>query len=247
MTATDAPVQAGALLELVDEQRRKGTLARALAIAEMAGADADRLRSEPVGRLTDAVLAFRRRLVGVEMQATVVCEACRAMVEFTIRLDELRGLVPHGPTSGRFSYGDADATCEVSWRVPTVDDVMAEAPLTDPAAALRERCISARMEGRPIDVAAVAGLVERAETVMAAADPLAEVLVALECPDCGQAFDADLDPVGFVWAEVESRARRVLLEVDELARAYGWTEPQVLALSETRRSAYLALVRGGGR
>jgi hypothetical protein len=191
-------------------------------------------------------LAFHGRLVGTHMQATAVCEACGAVVEFTIGLAGLRGLEPLGPTSGLFSHGAAGATCEVAWRVPTVDDLLAAISRPDAAAALRERCISASRDNRSIDAAAVPGLMERAETVMAAADPLAEVLVALECPECGQAFDADLDPVGFVWTEIESRARRMLLEVDELARAYGWTEPEVLALSETRRSAYLDMVRRGG-
>jgi hypothetical protein len=36
-----------------------------------------------------------------------------------------------------------------------------------------------------------------------------------------------------------------LLDVDALARAYGWSEPQVLALSATRRAAYLQLIGGG--
>jgi hypothetical protein len=36
-----------------------------------------------------------------------------------------------------------------------------------------------------------------------------------------------------------------LHEVDLLARAYGWTEPEVLALSEARRAAYLRLVVEG--
>ena len=45
--------------------------------------------------------------------------------------------------------------------------------------------------------------------------------------------------------EVQARARRLLREVDVLARAYGWTEADVLALSEQRRTAYLEIVREG--
>ena len=36
--------------------------------------------------------------------------------------------------------------------------------------------------------------------------------------------------------------RRILREVDQLARAYGWREPDVLALGPARRRAYLGLV-----
>jgi hypothetical protein len=34
------------------------------------------------------------------------------------------------------------------------------------------------------------------------------------------------------------------MEVDALARAYGWREADILALSPARRAAYLELARG---
>ncbi len=38
-------------------------------------------------------------------------------------------------------------------------------------------------------------------------------------------------------------AEQSLVEVDALARAYGWTEAEIMQLSPTRRAAYLQLVR----
>jgi len=76
---------------------------------------------------------------------------------------------------------------------------------------------------------------------MGDADPLAEVLVDVVCPACDTEFVADLDVGAFVWAEVHGRAQRLLHEVDVLARAYGWTETEVLALGDRRREAYLTL------
>ena len=80
---------------------------------------------------------------------------------------------------------------------------------------------------------------------MADADPLAEVLVDVTCPACEAVFVADLDVGAFVWAELRADAQRLLREVDTLARTYGWTEPEVLALDDGRRAAYLELVREG--
>ena len=51
-----------------------------------------------------------------------------------------------------------------------------------------------------------------------------------------------LDAGGFVWAEIESRARRVLWEVHTLASAYGWSESESLALGDRRRAVYLEMV-----
>ena len=69
--------------------------------------------------------------------------------------------------------------------------------------------------------------------------------MALELPaSAGPGSRRTWTSVAFVWAEVDAAAQRLLHEVDVLARAYGWTEPEVLALSEARRAAYLRLVRG---
>jgi hypothetical protein len=44
--------------------------------------------------------------------------------------------------------------------------------------------------------------------------------------------------------DVDAHARKLVGEVDALARVYGWTEPQILALSPQRRATYLAMVQG---
>ena len=78
---------------------------------------------------------------------------------------------------------------------------------------------------------------------MAVADPLAETRLTLHCPKCEYDWEATLDIVAFVWAEIEARARRLLLEIHTLASAYGWSETQILALSENRRARYVEMVQ----
>ena len=41
---------------------------------------------------------------------------------------------------------------------------------------------------------------------------------------------------------MEGRAKRLLMDVHLLARAYGWSEAEVLALSPARRRFYLEMV-----
>ena len=59
---------------------------------------------------------------------------------------------------------------------------------------------------------------------------------------CGHEWDELFDVVSFVWAELEVQACRLLQEVHVLARAYGWREGDVLALSPRRRRLYLEMV-----
>jgi hypothetical protein len=77
---------------------------------------------------------------------------------------------------------------------------------------------------------------------MESLDPGATVSFALECPQCGVLWQAPLDVGDMVWQKVRAAAERVLLEIDALARAYGWTEREVLRLSPVRRAAYLQMV-----
>ena len=62
------------------------------------------------------------------------------------------------------------------------------------------------------------------------------------CPDCATTSTAALDVALLLWAQVEVRATALMAQVHALARAYGWTEPDVLALEPRRRAAYLELV-----
>jgi hypothetical protein len=77
---------------------------------------------------------------------------------------------------------------------------------------------------------------------MAASDPAAEVLLNLQCPLCSHSWQALFDIAAFFWREISVHARRLLREVDALARMYGWGEAEILGLSATRRQAYLELI-----
>ena len=76
-----------------------------------------------------------------------------------------------------------------------------------------------------------------------ALDPAASVSFDLHCPACDAAWVAPLDPGAVLWRKVQAAAERLLQEIDLLARAYGWREPDILALSPLRRAAYLQLVQ----
>jgi hypothetical protein len=50
------------------------------------------------------------------------------------------------------------------------------------------------------------------------------------------------DAGSFFWSELGAWARRLLHEIHSLARAYGWSESEILTLSPARRQAYLELI-----
>jgi hypothetical protein len=67
------------------------------------------------------------------------------------------------------------------------------------------------------------------------------MLLDFICPVCGHAGQTLFDIAGYLWEEIRTQAQRLLHEVHALARAYGWREGDILALSAARRRAYLEM------
>jgi hypothetical protein len=63
----------------------------------------------------------------------------------------------------------------------------------------------------------------------------------VRCEACGHEGSAQLDAGELLWDEIDARAHALLGEVHQLARAYGWTESEILGLSAARRAAYLSM------
>jgi len=199
------------------------------------GADADDVASLPVGRRDARLLGVHAAIGRAALEATAACPGCGTAAEFAL---DVEALLARADEASEPEALELDGQV-VAWRSPDSRDVAAASLAPDAVEA--ERALLARCVG----ASALTDEQRRAVTAaMADADPLAEVLIDMACPACGEPFVADLDVAQFVWAEVRARALGLLRDVDALARAYGWTEEQVLALGDTRRGAYLELVEG---
>lgn len=231
-------IAASDTLALWEQADGLSPMRRALALAAYDGRSAEALAGQPVGLCHARLLELRSATIAGPLEAVAVCPGCQARVEFA--LDPVGLLALHEAAQ---SIGQPVPPPVVAWRSPTLEDLAGLARERDQVAALARRCVTV---GDGSDAAALPrDVLDAVEEAMMAADPLAEVLVALACPECGDGFDCSIDLADFVWAELDARARRLLNEVAVLARAYGWTEPEVLALSEPRRAAYLRLVLEG--
>ena len=88
----------------------------------------------------------------------------------------------------------------------------------------------------------------RTLTAIAAAlsehDPLVDFTVSCECPDCGQPADIAIDLEGVALGRLAAVRRALLVDVHVLASAYGWAEPEILAIPPQRRARYRAFIEG---
>lgn len=214
--------------------------ARSLLLASMA-AQSERIVADlPLSTLNFLLLELRRSAFGDALYCTADCPECGESLDVTVDADEL---LPAGcgeavpATATVQSYGRT-----VTYRALTGQDVHCIDSATPRARqALLRRCIvhvDPPGEDLPDDV------LEDVARHLADLDPGAETVVSLNCPQCDHSWEAALDLAEHLWTDVSGYARRILYEVHALARSYGWTEADVLAISPTRRRFYLEASAG---
>lgn len=191
-----------------------------------------------VGRCEAALLDVFTDNFGDDLVGLARCPECAAEVELNVPVADVVAAVPAAqPVEPLHVDGRT-----LHWRLPDRADLEAVAGCADPEDAARllaSRCLPEH------DGALVGPARQLLAERIAAADPYADLSFTLTCPGCAAVWDCGLEIAEFVWSHLRSRAQRLLREVDELARAYGWSEGQILALSQQRRDSYLELVRDG--
>jgi hypothetical protein len=195
-----------------------------------------------IGQRDRLLLDLRYALFGADVQCLTDCANCGEPLELEFRIDDIRA--PHGEP-GRSYPVDSDGF-EVRFRLPDTGDLLAldGDSLIPPERQLLERCL--------LDVRSKEGEVDLGElpnTVLSAvgrgmrdADPQAEVVLEVSCPACSTVSRAPFDVVSHLWTELDAWARRMLREVHAIALAFGWNETDILAMSASRRRAYLDLI-----
>ena len=194
-----------------------------------------------LGRRDRRLLEIRRDTFGDRIEAYAECPTCRNGLEFELSCERMLAQGEARNPDRKTVNHDG-----VQWelRAPNSRDlaVAAVAPdLPTARAALLARCVRPADEtGQPPESQANAPETALAES-LAALDPLAEILIDLTCETCGHAWQSLFDIATFLWSEIRARGRRLLQEIDILARTYGWTESEILHLSDRRRRLYVQM------
>jgi hypothetical protein len=191
----------------------------------------------PLGRRNRALAELRCACFGSSLQGWTACTQCGEKLEFEMDARVLAREEVNEP--GR---REPIVVKGRSFRLPTSRDLARVAGETD-----SRRAAIRLMEGCQLEGGESAAWreedVEEVGEEMALADPMAETRLALHCGTCGNEWDEALNIAAFLWAEIEARAKRLLFETHILASAYGWTEKEILSMSEPRRALYMEMVQ----
>jgi hypothetical protein len=233
------------LLALWENGRRLHSLDRGLLAvrASLSEPAEENAADWPLGRRNAVLAQLHQACLSPRLQGLTECAHCGEKLEFALDcatlVERQRARSPE-PVAAKGS----------SFRLPTSRDLAAVAAECDPGAAslrLLEACRisdssqSSEQSGEPAEW--TQDELEELGKKMIAADPLAEIMLGFDCPVCHASREQTLDLPEFLWAGLESLAKRLLHEVHILACAYGWSESEILSLSESRRALYLEMVR----
>lgn len=241
------------LLRVWEEQQRAHPVRRALQLltATTPPGDAPAWQLATIGVRDTALLKLHEALFGGALHTTTRCPQCGERLESEFAVADLCPAADSAPgaASGlRLHYFDY----EIDYRLPTSDDLLqvldsrqADDVADSVARHLMQRCIhQVRRGAEEIDATALPdAAIARLDAEMGRQDPNADVRTDIACPACATRWQARFDVVSYLWSELEDWALRTLADVHALARAYGWSEDAILALSPTRRQIYLDMVK----
>ena len=238
-------LSAGDLLALWERGARLHPIDRSLAVLALALPERpwrDLVRLS-LGERDSLLLEVRRTTLGDRIDAQDRCVMCGERVELQLACSTLAAA--SAPAAGEWTI--SAPRYQLTLRVLTSEDAAAAATCKSVAAArsllLERGIVAAAVDDRVVAARDLPGhVLSAAAASLAEHDTRAEMVLDLTCPACHAQWQSVLDVARFVWTELAARARHIIGDVHTLARAYGWSEAEILGLTDMRRAAYLRLV-----
>lgn len=228
------------LLEAWDQASVAPVAGRGAVLVQLAGLcpDLDSVLDLGVSECAALAALAHATAFGREVAGVITCSSCGELLSAQVSLPNAEELLTAATAGPRQAV-----VGEFTVRAPTTRDLLAAAATPDRArAVLLSRCVR-HGDGSPVDPAQLtqeeASLLDEAAEAITAATM---TTLCARCPACGEQVRAALDTAAVLWDRVDIAAPALMEEVAVLARAFGWSEADLLAMPAARRAAYLERV-----
>lgn len=215
---------------------------RLLRLAGSDGADRGEAADWPLASRDLALLQLAQDLFGDELACVATCPGCGELQEFELSASVVaKAIVPN----------DAETIRIDDWEigvVPLTSRLIAEAVtaggLDDVEVKLAKAAVEQvrRLGDESIVTPIPDQLIRRLIARIEAREAQGEALVAFACANCGNEWSDSFDAGSHLRERIDETAARLLREIATLARAFGWSERETLALPPVRRRAYVEMV-----
>jgi len=204
-------------------------------IDEVSGLEAVELVASDRDRLLAAVY---KQAFGDRIESTLTCRRCGQPFDLDFSLHHVITTVDQRTAAeewrslgdGRFENSDG-----VLFRLPTGRDELELSGLASEAveSLLLERC--AEESTLAHDRTAFEELLERVA-------PLLDLELVAPCAECGHVHSVQFDIQTYVLGAILAERRRLLTEINRLARAYSWSLDEILSLRRSDRRQFVELI-----
>jgi len=195
-----------------------------------------------LGERNEFLLSARENIFGSRFEGSGICEHCKKGLDFIADADELR---IESDIDRRDVYKMELDECEIEFRSLNSIDLAAVASYKNTKELrkmLAKRSILKMRGDNDISYDNLGdGLIDALSENLSRIDPMAVMKIDLACPECGGDLSLSLDIVSFFWKEIDAQAKRLMREVNVLARYYGWSEADILSMSAARRYYYMEM------
>lgn len=197
-----------------------------------------------IGGFDNLLMNVYETYFGHAVQAQAKCPKCNEDLDVNFNINDIRTTF-HPNASEPIAFNSSGY--QIAYKVPSVNDILKIERCQDPNTAmmnLLQCCItSAKRDGMDITLDGLPSEVLRSiSDEMEKSDPQADIRLSLICSECSNQWQEVFDIGTFLWSKIDKWAKKTMMEVHNLAMAYGWSEAEVLNISSYRRRIYLELV-----
>ena len=202
--------------------------------------------SSPELRAADLVASDRDRLLaavyerafGDRIESTLVCAHCELPFDLDFSLRRVIQAVDERTSGERWRVrGDGlfESSSGTKFRLPTGRDELELAAIAPEAVGsmLLKRCAEASEWSE--DQTAFEELLERVA-------PLLDFELVASCAECKHVHTIQFDIQTYVLGAIIAERRRLLAEINRLARAYSWSLEEILSLRRSDRRQFVELI-----
>lgn len=242
------PLTATELLQVWEKSLDKSLIDKSMFLLSVACSVSDIkiLTHLSIGDRDMRLFLLRKWMFGTRLTNLANCPQCGESMEWEMSmedfdLEEVNTL----PSPRQFNLTVEDY--QLKFRLPNSHDLIKvmnnKNYQNNPNKILEDCILNAKRSGHDCSTSEVPEKVfQTLDEHISKEDPKANINILLNCESCKHQWETAFDIVSYLWTEIDNWAKHILQEVYTLARAFNWSEKDILEMSPQRRRMYLQML-----